>query len=217
MNIALIIAGGTGARMHQEIPKQFLNVNDKPIIIYTLEVFQKHPNIDAIYISCLEGWHEILWAYAKQFRITKLKKIVVGGSTGQESIKNGVDAIAETYKGNDIILVHDAVRPMVSAEIISENIVTCQREGNAITVLPCVEAMLKSMDSLQSRESISRDTLFRTQTPQTIYVGEAVSLHKEATERDIKNSVATCTLLIALGRTVHFVRGSEKNIKITNI
>ncbi|MDC7236182.1 MAG: 2-C-methyl-D-erythritol 4-phosphate cytidylyltransferase, partial [Sphaerochaetaceae bacterium] len=95
MNIALIIAGGNGQRMHQDIPKQFINVEDKPVIIYTLEAFQRHPDIDSIFVVCLDGWHEILSAYANQFQITKLKKIVSGGVNGQNSIKNGVLAIKE--------------------------------------------------------------------------------------------------------------------------
>lgn len=214
-NIALIIAGGTGARMHQDIPKQFMNVNDKPIIIYTLEAFQNHPEIDAICVVCLEGWQGFLNAYAKQFNITKLKMVVNGGKNGQSSIYNGISAIAEKYASEDIILVHDAIRPLLSADIISDNIATCKRCGNAITVIPCMEAMLKSDDQLSSDDSILRDSLFRAQTPQTISVGDAMQLHKEAREHGITDSVATCTLLIELGRKTYFAKGSELNIKIT--
>ncbi len=214
-NIALIIAGGVGARMHQDIPKQFLSVNDKPVIVYTMEAFQNHPDIDAIYVACLSGWQEILKAYIKQFNISKAVKIVEGGKNGQDSIRNGVYAIAENYHEEDLILVHDAIRPMLSADIISENIVKCKQYGNAITVIPCMEAMLKSEDEIESTESILRNSLFRAQTPQTISVGEAVKLHKEALDRGITNSVATCTLLLELGRKVYFARGSELNIKIT--
>ena len=214
-NIALIIAGGVGTRMHQDIPKQFLSVNDKPVIIYTLEAFQNHPDIDAIYVACLNGWQEILKAYIKQFNITKSVTIIEGGENGQDSIRNGVYAIAENYQEEDLIMVHDAIRPMLSADIISENIVKCKKYGNAITVIPCIEAMLKSEDEIESSESILRNSLFRAQTPQTISVGEAVRLHKEALEKGITNSVATCTLLLELGRKVYFAKGSELNLKIT--
>lgn len=214
-NIALIIAGGTGARMHQDIPKQFLSVNDKPIIIYTMEAFQNHPDIDAIYIACLNGWQDVLWAYVKQFNITKVKKIFKGGKNGQDSIRNGVYAIAEDFASDDLILVHDAIRPMLSADIISDNIANCKRYGNAITVIPCMEAMLKSEDEHESNESILRNSLFRAQTPQTISVKNAVALHKEALARGVTNSVATCTLLLELGKNVYFAKGSELNIKIT--
>lgn len=214
-NIALLIAGGTGARMHQDIPKQFLSVNDKPVIVYTMEAFQSHPEIEAIYIACLHGWQDMLQAYIKQFGITKVKKIVRGGENGQGSIRNGVCAIAEDYKNDDLILIHDAIRPMVSADIISDNIMKCEQYGNAVTVIPCMEAMLKSEDECQSDESILRNCLFRAQTPQTIGVKDAIALHEEALEKGITNSVATCTLLLELGRKVYFAKGSELNIKIT--
>lgn len=214
-NIGLLIAGGTGARMHQDIPKQFLSVNDKPVIVYTIEAFQEHPEIDAIYIACLNGWQDILEAYVKQFNATKVKRIVKGGRNGQDSIRSGVYAIAEDFKDDDLILVHDAIRPMVSADIISDNIFKCRKYGNAITVIPCMEAMLKSEDERQSEESILRNSLFRAQTPQTISVKDAVALHKEALEKGITNSVATCTLLLELGKKVYFAKGSELNIKIT--
>lgn len=216
-NIALLIAGGTGERMHQDIPKQFLHVNDKPVIIYTMEAFQNHPKIDAIYIACLQGWQDMLGAYIRQFGITKVKKIIKGGKNGQESIRNGVYAIAEDYREEDLILVHDAIRPMVSADIISDNIVKCEQYGNAVTVIPCMEAMLKSEDEVKSWESILRNCLFRAQTPQTIHVKDAVALHKEAMEKGITNSVATCTLLLELGKKVYFAKGSELNIKITTV
>ena len=214
-NVALIIAGGVGARMNQDIPKQFLSVNDKPVIVYTMECFQNHPDIDSIYVACLSGWTDILVAYAKQFNITKLKRIVEGGKNGQDSIRNGVYAISEDYNDDDLIMIHDAIRPMLSADIISDNIVKCKQYGNAITVIPCMEAMLKSNDEIESNESILRNSLFRAQTPQTINVKNAVRIHKKALEMGITNSVATCTLLLELGEKVYFAKGSELNLKIT--
>ena len=113
MNIAVIIAGGSGHRMGQDIPKQFINVYDKPVIVYTLESFQRHPMIDAIEVVCIDGWHDILWAYAKQFNIDKLKWIVSGGGSAQESIRNGVDNLADKCDENDNIIIHDGIRPLV--------------------------------------------------------------------------------------------------------
>ena len=131
MNIALLIAGGKGVRMNQDIPKQFLNINDKPVIIYTLEAFQKHPEIDEIAVVCLEGWQEILWAYARQFNISKLKWVVDGGLCGQESIRNGVYELEKHYEDDDIVLIHDGIRPNVSQEIFSRfckmPIVSCKK------------------------------------------------------------------------------------------
>ena len=216
MNIALIIAGGVGARMHQDIPKQFINVYDKPVIIYTLEAFQKHPNIDAIEVVCLEGWHDILRAYSRQFGITKLENIVNGGAVGQESIRNGLFDIASRHTDpDDIVLIHDAIRPMVSADIISDNIRVCRQYGNAITVIPCTAAMLKTADGLVSDTTIPRDNLKSTQTPQTFFLQEIVEVHKEALRRGITNSIASCTLYIELGKPVYMSIGSEKNLKLT--
>ena len=214
-NIGLIIAGGTGARMHQDIPKQFLTVNEKPVIIYTLEAFQEHPEIDGIVVVCIDGWHDVLWAYAKQFNITKLKSIVSGGRTGQESIRNGVFEIERLYSKEDIVLIHDAIRPMISAEIISGCIKTTKECGNAITVIPCAEAMLQTVDKESSDASYPRDNLKRTQTPQGFFVGDICGVHREAIRAGVNNSVASCTLMIEMGRTVYFCDGSEKNIKLT--
>ena len=215
MNIALIIAGGVGQRTNQDIPKQFINVNDKPVIVYTLEAFQNHKDIDAIEVVCLDGWHDILSAYAKQFNITKLHKIVSGGENGQASIRNGVYSISESFSEDDIILVHDAIRPMISEEIITDCINTCKEYGSAITSIPCAEAMLYTTDKLKSDKIISRDELLRTQTPQAFSVGRLKAAHEEALKRGITNSVASCTLMIELGEKVYFSKGSEKNIKLT--
>lgn len=216
-NIALIIAGGVGARTGQDIPKQFLSVNDKPIIIYTLECFENHPAIDGIVVSCLDGWQEMLNAYIKQFNISKVVGVIQGGVNGQDSIRNGVLYIADRYKKDDLIMVHDAIRPMLSADVISDNIDKCKKYGNAITVIPCMEAMLKSKDEIESNESILRNSLFRAQTPQSTSVADMVLLHKVALEKGITNSVATCTLLLELGKKVYFSKGSELNIKITTL
>ena len=215
MNIALIIAGGCGKRMKQDIPKQFLSVNDKPVIVYTLEAFQRHPNIDAIVVVCIDGWHEILKAYCKQFNITKVVSIVNGGENGQASIKNGLDEINNKFNEDDIVLVHDAIRPLVSDEIISDCIVKCNEKGSAIAAIPCAEAMLITDGKVESKESFDRDKLMRTQTPQTFKLKKLLWAHDEAKKRGITNSVASCTLMVELGEKVYFSLGSEKNVKLT--
>lgn len=215
--IALIIAGGSGSRMKQDIPKQFLTVNERPVIVYTLEAFEKHPEIDAIAVVCVEGWEQVLWAYAKQFNIDKLKYVIPGGETGQASIRNGVFELEKHYEKDDIVLIHDAIRPMVSAEIISDNIRVCREHGNAITVVPCAEAMLTTEDGMESTELYPRDNLKRTQTPQAFRLGDICDLHRRALEAGITNSVASCTLKVELGEKVFFSKGSEKNIKLTTV
>lgn len=216
-NIGLIIAGGSGQRMHQDIPKQFLNVYDKPVIIYTLEAFQKHPCIDGIVVVCVEGWDQILKAYCRQFGITKLESIVLGGENGQASIRKGIHDIASRHEKEDLILIHDAIRPLVSEEIISDCIRVAGQYGNAISVVQCTSAMLCTEDGETSDSQISRDNLKITQTPQCASVETLTKLHKEALERGITNSVATCTLMIELGQKLYFSLGSEKNIKLTSV
>jgi len=217
-NIALIIAGGVGARMGQDIPKQFLSVYDKPVIVYTMEAFQRHPQIDGIEVVCIDAWKGALTAYAKQFGIAKLENIVSGGKNGQDSIRNGLQDIAARHsEKDDIVLVHDAIRPMVSEEIITENIRVCREYGNAITVVPCTAAMLKTMDSLSSEEQVPRDNLKITQTPQSFFIRDLLSAHQEALEKGITNSVASCTMYIELGRKLYMSGGSEKNLKLTTV
>lgn len=216
MNIALIIAGGVGARMGQDIPKQFINVYDKPIILYTMEAFQKHPDIDSIEVVCLDGWHDILRAYARQFGISKLEGVVSGGKNGQDSIRNGLYDIASRHNDeNDIVLIHDAIRPMLSQKVIDENLKVCRDKGNAITVIPCNAAMLKTFDGVETEEQVPRDNLKETQTPQTFYLKDIIAAHKEALERGITNSVASCTMYIELGKKLYMSTGAEKNLKLT--
>lgn len=216
-NIALLIAGGSGNRMGQSIPKQFLTVNERPVIVYTLEAFQRHPEIDSIAVVCIDGWQSVLQAYANQFNITKLQYIVSGGKNGQDSIRNGVYELERHFKSDDIVLIHDAIRPMISADIISDCIRITKEKGNATTVIPCADAMLKTENGENSTGSYPRDFLKRTQTPQGFHVGDICDLHRRALADGITNSVASCTLMIELGEKVYFSVGSEKNIKLTTV
>lgn len=213
--IAIIIAGGVGSRMGQSIPKQFLNVGEKPVIIYTLESFQRHPNIDGIIVVCIDGWHQILSSYAKQFNITKLVSIVSGGSCGQESIYNGLKEAKKLYSNEDIVLIHDAIRPMVSDEVISDNIAKCELYGNATSVVPVTTVVLQKDTEDYSNNVVDRDNLYLTQTPQAFVLKDILSAHKEAKKKGITSSVASCSLYIELGRKVYYSLGDETNIKLT--
>lgn len=215
MNIALIIAGGRGMRMGQEIPKQFLTVHDKPVIAYTMEAFQKHPDVDVIAVVCVEGWESILAAYARQYGVTKLKHIIPGGENGQGSIRNGVFELEKHYSADDLVLVHDAIRPMISQDIISGCIATAREHGSAIVTIPCQEAMLETEDQISTHASYPRDRLKRTQTPQGFPLGRLCDAHRRALEQGITNSVASCTMMVELGETIYFCSGSEMNIKLT--
>lgn len=219
MNIALLIAGGSGSRMGQAIPKQFLHVEGCPVIIHTLKCFQVHPDIDAIAVVCLAGWETVLEAYANQFNINKLKHIFPGGKTGMESIHNGIYGLKEAgYDDEDLVLIHDSVRPLLSQDIISSNIAICKAYGYAITGIKCREAILESEDGFSSSVSIPRDKLIRTQTPQTFRLGNIIEIHEEARRKGIVESVSSCTLVAEVGGyEMHIVPGSEKNIKITTV
>ena len=219
MNIALLIAGGSGNRMGQDIPKQFLHIDGAPIIIHTMKCFQSHPDIDAIAVVCLKGWETVLQAYANQFMITKLKWIFPGGKTGMESIHNGIYGLREAGCNDaDLVLIHDSVRPLLSQDIISSNIAICQAFGYAITGIKCREAILESDDGFSTHTSIPRDKLIRTQTPQTFKLGNIIAIHEEAKAKGITDSVASCTLVAEVGGyDMHIVPGSEKNIKITTV
>jgi 2-C-methyl-D-erythritol 4-phosphate cytidylyltransferase len=217
MNIALITAGGSGTRMHQDIPKQFLHVQNKPILIYTLEAFQAHPSIDTIIVVSLEGWIDIVWAYAKQYNITKLKWIVSGGKTGPDSIQNGLEELKKYCKDSDIVMIHDGNRSMVTQEIISENLVKQKEYGSAVTGIPCVEVVFKSEDGISSVVNIHRDEIIRSQTPHTYTFGKLLWAYEERIKRQIKNTVASCDLMCMLGERIYFSKGSERNIKITTV
>lgn len=217
MNVALIIAGGSGQRMGQSIPKQFINVYDKPVLIYTLEGFQNHPQIDAIEVVCIDGWHDVLKAYANQFGITKLKWIVSGGATGQESIRNGVYNLEGICKDDDVVIIHDGIRPMVDAAVLSDLLVTCEKHGNAVTSLPYNEQIFVKDDETSTTKYIPRETLRRVATPQAYKFDKLLWGYKKAfaEEIGIYGSSYTNTMMADLGERLYFSQGSEKNIKLT--
>lgn len=215
MNIAVILAGGNGKRMNLEIPKQFVFIKGKPVIIHTMEAFQKHPSIDAIYVVCIQGWKDILMGYAKQYFITKLKGVVPGGRNGQESAYNAAKFLAKKYLDDDIVMLHDANRPLITQEIISDSIVQCQKYGVAIAGIPCTEPLFVKEEDNSAQQCLPRDRLVRTQTPHTLPLKKLIWAHEEALNRGIQNSVATGTILIELGERVHLSIGSESNFKLT--
>lgn len=217
MNIALLTAAGSGTRMHQDIPKQFIHVDNKPVIIHTLEAFQKHPSIDAIIVVTIEAWTDVLWAYAKQFNISKLKWVVPGGETGQASIKNGLYTLKKEVGLNNVVMIHDGNRPLVSSEIISDSLATFKKHGSAVAVIPCTEVVFESDDGVSSIVSTPREKLFRTQTPHTYKLEDVINAHLEAEKLGISNTAATCMLMKELGKTTYFSKGSEENLKITTL
>ena len=218
MIVGLLTAAGTGTRMGQDIPKQFMHIDNKPLIIHTMEAFQKHPSIDAIIVVTLAEWTAVLQAYASQFNIDKLKWVVPGGATGQESIYKGLCELSKELSSDDVVMIHDGNRCLVSSEIISNSLATFQIHGSAVAAIPCVEAVFRSNDNgTSSITSIPREQLFRTQTPHTYSLGKLMWAHEEANKKGITNTAASCTLMQQLGETVYFSKGSETNLKITTV
>jgi len=219
MITALLTAAGVGSRMNHDIPKQFIEVKNKPLIVYTLEAFQNHPSIDAIVLVTLPSWMDIVASYAKQYGITKLVSIVPGGDTGQDSIYNGLLQIKQNSKGGeDIVMIHDGNRCLISADIISDNLAEFRANGSAVAAIPCVEAVFRSQNNgLSSDVSIPREQLFRTQTPHTYTLEKLLWAHEQGKSRGIENTAASCVLMHELGETVYFSAGSERNLKITTV
>ena len=217
MNIALIVAGGSGSRMGQDIPKQFINVYDKPVLFYTLAGFQEHPLIDAIEVVCIDGWHDVLWAYAKQFNITKLKWVISGGKTVQESIRNGVYHLEDECAADDIVVIHDGIRPLVDETVLTDVIEKCQQYGNAVTSLPYNEQIFLADDELSTVKYIPRETLRRVSTPQAYKFGKLDWAYHEAFAKKIGiyGSSYTNTMMVELGERLYFAKGSDRNIKLT--
>lgn len=219
MNIALLTAGGVGNRMGQDIPKQFMHIDNCPVIIYTMQAFQYSDDIDAIAVVCLKGWEVVLQSYANQYNIDKLRWIFEGADTNQMSIASGVFGLKNAgCSDEDIILVHDGVRPLVSEEIIHNNIEVCKKYGYAVTGLTCKEAIMELVGACVQQIEIPRERLIRTQTPHTYRLKTLINVHNKAMSLGIQNTVASCTLLTSLGvNNQYFVKGSEKNgLKLTN-
>lgn len=217
MNIAIILAGGSGRRVGQDIPKQFINIYDKPLLIYTLESFQRHPQVDAIELVCIDGWHDMVRAYAKQFYIDKLKWIVSGGETAQESIREGVYFLEGKCNDNGTVIIHDGIRPLVDDSVLTDVIMKCEKYGNAVTALPYYEQIFLADDEISTTKYIPRETLRRVATPQAYKFDMLDKAYREADEKGvgIYGAAYTNTMMVELGHRLYFANGSDKNIKIT--
>lgn len=187
MITALIFAGGTGQRMNSRAkPKQFIEIHGKPILIYTLEHFEYHEEVDEIIVVCLEDWIDRLKNYIHRFGITKVVDIVSGGATGHDSIYNGLVALKKRAKPDDIVLIHDGVRPLITEELISENIKTVKKYGNAITVEPTRESVLRSMDGKFVSSVPTLNQMFVAKAPQSFYFEEIFNVYEQAQKDGFK-------------------------------
>ena len=218
-NIAIIVAGGSGQRTKSDIPKQFIEINDKPILVYTMESFQRHPQIDAIELVCKDGWQDTVWEYSRQHAITKLKWMVTGGESVQESIRNGVNNLEGKVCDEDTVIIHDGIRPLVEEKVLTDVIDVCKIFGNAVTALPYNEQIfiIDEDDETTTSRYIRRETIRRVSTPQAYKYSKLKWAYEEAFEKGvgISGSAYTNTMMTDLGETLHFASGSDKNIKIT--
>ena len=216
MNIALIFAGGTGKRMHSGgVPKQFLELYGKPIIIYTLEKFENHDDIDSIVIACLESYIPKMKKLCAKFHITKVAAIVPGGATGQESIGNGLRKAGELFPEDSIILVHDGVRPLVDPDTISSSIECALKNGNAITVTPATETIIAGSHDGMVGEILERSTCETAKAPQTFRLGDLLAAHRKAGEEGRSDFIDSASLMRWCGCPLYTVQGKTENIKIT--
>ncbi len=216
MNIAAIFAGGSGVRMHTKSrPKQFLELNGKPIIIYTLELFDNHPQVDAIVVACIDSWIPFLKKMIRKFEITKLVEIVPGGETGQDSIYNALQAAERAADGKDAtVMIHDGVRPLITEQTITDNINTVEEFGSCITCVPATETFVVSQAD-GSLEIPSRANSLIARAPQSFHLSDIITAHRRAICEGMHDFIDSCTMMSHYGYTLKTIIGPMENIKIT--
>lgn len=226
MNIAIILAGGVGNRVGADIPKQFIEVLGKPILAYTIEIFQQHPEIDAIEVVCIDSYIKDIGVMKSQYNFSKLIWVTKGGENFQKSVLNGIKYLKNKISENDIVLVHFGVSPFISEDIISDVIRVCKEKGNAISstdfyLLPGMKENSESVENPNNASSkyIDRNTIACMSSPHAFKYGFVYNLYKEAIEQGIIGSVEphTTTLMYKMRKTIYFSKGSQTNIKITNL
>ena len=218
MNIAIIFAGGVGSRMGgNAVPKQFLRVDDVPIIVHTLQIFQNHDDIDKIYIAMLESYIPKMKRLVKIYDLSKVCAIVPGGATGQDSIYNALTKAAEENPADSIVLIHDGVRPILTEQVITNNIEGVRDFGSAITTIPCTETIVVSHDGLSSISIPPRKDLYKAQAPQSFILQDIIDAHNQVrnTPERYDNLVDSCSIYFKLNKPLHFVQGNLGNLKVT--
>ena len=216
MTIAIIIAGGVGSRVGASVPKQFVEVLGKPIIAYTMECFQFHPEIDAIELVCIEGYSEFLRKIAEKYGITKLLKIVKGGSEYERSIINGVLGLEGIANEDDVVMIHWSASPFVTNDIISDNIRVCREKGNAISASYSY-LLYGTNDGDCSKRAINRESFMTLSAPQSFLYRNIVDIYKRVEENKLFDYCEphTTAFMTELGIPIYFSKGSHANIKIT--
>ena len=220
MNIGVIFAGGVGKRMNTKSkPKQFLDLNGKPIIIYTIELFDNHSDIDAIVVVCVESWIPYLQKMIRKFEINKVVRIVAGGASGQESIYHGLCAVEEYVKGqkdsNPIVLIHDGVRPLITEGTISDNIAKVKECGSCITTVPAIETVIINNKNEKKLKIPKRSNCLMARAPQSFYLKDIIEAHRKSQSDGKIDFIDSCSLMNYYGYELGLVQGPMENIKIT--
>lgn len=216
MNVALIFAGGTGQRMKTaSMPKQFLEVHGKPVMVYTLEKFASHPLIDAIVVVCVSSHIDYLQKLIQRFHVGKVVRVVPGGDSGQSSIYNGLSAIQELYPADSLVLIHDGVRPFIDEKVITGNIETATELGNAVTVTPSIETVVIKNAKQQIEKVVDRSVCYHAKAPQTFVLKDIMEAHHMAQRDNYTQAIDSASLMGHYNHKLHIVEGNLSNIKIT--
>ena len=214
-NHALILAGGVGSRLGASVPKQFLSLNNMPIIVHTILNFQHSDLIEDITVVCIDGWITYMRALVHEYKLTKVKWIVKGGKTGYESTRNGLFFLEDKVSQEDLIVIHDAARPILPKAAICNVIGVAKDCGNASLAIPCYETVLYTSNQVFGDKQVDRNSIMRVQTPQAYHYGELLSLYKRSTEEGLNDFVYANTLMLHYGKRIYFSKGFVNNIKIT--
>lgn len=214
-NYVVLLAGGVGKRMESDIPKQFLEVYGKPIIVYTIENFQKNPQIDKILVVCVKEWKEYLLELVKKYNLSKVEWVTEGGETGHDSIRNGVFFLRDKIQSDDFVIVHDAVRPILPQKAIDEVLRVAHENGNASSSITCHPPIVYTDDFKSGIVDVDREHVMLTASPQAYRYSLVLECYEEAEKEDKHNFTFTSSLLIHYGHRVFFARGTTSNIKIT--
>lgn len=214
-NHVIILAGGIGSRVGGPMPKQFLSLNDKPVIVHTIENFEKNSNIDGITIVCVKDWIPHLKEILVEYKISKVTEIIEGGETGHDSTRNGIFSLRSKLGKDDYVIIHDAARPILPQAAINDMLEIAHEKGNASLAIPCYETVIYTDDGKSGNKQLDRSSIMRIQTPQAYNYGSILKLYEQAEKENKHDFIYADLVLIHYGKTVYFSKGFTNNIKIT--
>ncbi len=217
MNIALIFAGGSGNRMGTALPKQFLKINGMPVLVHTMRLFDRHPDIDRMYLAVPESYIQRAEALVAEYGLSRTRKVIAGGDSAQDTIYRLLREAASENPDDSVVLLHDGVRPFITMDLITRSIKAVEQYGSAVTCIPSYETVIVSEDGESVGEVPFRKETFTAQAPQSFFLKDILDAHDQIRKRPegYENMVDACTILRTLGRPVHMVRGNRGNLKIT--